>query len=290
MTSISALRTQHSAASKVSQIGSGAAAKSDGHLDAAVTWPRARSAPAVRDLEGVAGLLGPAMPSNLWLSAAWPTRPVELPVTTTGSGPRNVLIPQNTRNPSTSLRSARGLRAVLGRRAAMVTVDQGGHGVFGLGNCADEVTNAFLATAAMAIPLAYPVRSCVMATAPAVRGRTSTPAGTRPHPWPAPTPDAPEPALHRPSPTRTRSSRNPIQPATFTAPKRSRTASVISHSATWRLGTCWGAEGWLGPLVVTVHRNHDHLSVGQLRHIAHRAGRIHQLPDPQPRAEPRGDR
>jgi hypothetical protein len=132
------------------------------------------------------------MPSNLWLSAAWPTRPVELPVTATGSGPRDVLIPQNTRNPSTSLRSARGLRAVLGRRAAMVTVDQGGHGVFGLGNCADEVTNAFLATAAMAMPLAYPVRSCVMATAPAVRGRTSTPAGTRPHPWPAPTATVPK--------------------------------------------------------------------------------------------------
>ncbi|MFI9552808.1 alpha/beta hydrolase [Nonomuraea endophytica] len=86
------------------------------------------------------------MPSNIWPCAAWPTRPAEPPVTVTGNGARNVLILQNTRDPSTSLRSARGLRAALGRRAAMITVDQGGHGVFGLGSCADEATNTFLAT------------------------------------------------------------------------------------------------------------------------------------------------
>ncbi|MEV8637230.1 alpha/beta hydrolase [Streptosporangium sp. NPDC051023] len=89
------------------------------------------------------------MPSNLWPCAAWPTRPVEPPVTVTGHGPRNVLILQNTRDPSTSLVSARGLRAALGRRAAMITVDQGGHGVAGLGSCADEAMNSFLATGAL---------------------------------------------------------------------------------------------------------------------------------------------
>lgn len=89
------------------------------------------------------------MPSNLWPCAAWPSRPVEPPVTVTGHGPRNVLILQNTRDPSTSLASARGLRAALGRRAVMITVDQGGHGVVGLGSCADEAMNSFLAAGAL---------------------------------------------------------------------------------------------------------------------------------------------
>ncbi|MEU4410244.1 alpha/beta hydrolase [Streptosporangium sp. NPDC023963] len=89
------------------------------------------------------------MPSNLWPCAAWHSRPVEPPVTVTGHGPRNVLILQNTRDPSTSLVSARGLRAALGRRAVMITVDQGGHGVVGLGSCADEAMVVFLATGAL---------------------------------------------------------------------------------------------------------------------------------------------
>ncbi|MEV0389516.1 alpha/beta hydrolase [Nonomuraea sp. NPDC050643] len=86
---------------------------------------------------------------NLWPCTAWPTRPVEPPDTVTGNGPRNVLILRNTSDPATSLRNARGLRATLGRRAAMITVDQGGHGVLGLGGCADEATNTFLATGAL---------------------------------------------------------------------------------------------------------------------------------------------
>ncbi|MBB5079524.1 alpha/beta hydrolase [Nonomuraea endophytica] len=96
----------------------------------------------------LASALGTVLPRRflIWPCAAWPTRPAEPPVTVTGNGARNVLILQNTRDPSTSLRSARGLRATLGRRAAMITVDQGGHGVFGLGSCADEATNTFLAT------------------------------------------------------------------------------------------------------------------------------------------------
>ncbi|WP_271216948.1 alpha/beta hydrolase [Streptosporangium carneum] len=89
------------------------------------------------------------MPSNLWPCAAWPTRPVEPPVTVTGHGPRNVLILQNTRDSVTPLVGARGLRAALGRRAVMITVDQGGHGVVGLGSCADEAMNSFLATGAL---------------------------------------------------------------------------------------------------------------------------------------------
>ncbi|WP_344980627.1 alpha/beta hydrolase [Streptosporangium fragile] len=115
-----------------------------------VAWPRsvalhARQVAADRRAWPVTA----GMPSNLWPCAAWPTRPVEPPVTVTGTGPRNVLILQNTRDPSTSLANARGLRAALGRRAAMITVDQGGHGVFGLGSCADEAMSSFLATGAL---------------------------------------------------------------------------------------------------------------------------------------------
>ncbi|GAB1822666.1 alpha/beta hydrolase [Herbidospora sp. RD11066] len=113
-------------------------------------WPRDVALYA-RDVAGDrrAWPLTAGMPSNFWTCAAWPTRPIEPPVTVSDHGPRNVLILQNTRDPSTSLRAARGMRAALGRRAVMITVDQGGHGVFGLGSCADEATNTFLATGAL---------------------------------------------------------------------------------------------------------------------------------------------
>ncbi|WP_344934713.1 alpha/beta hydrolase [Sphaerisporangium flaviroseum] len=115
-----------------------------------VAWPRSVAAYARQvAADRRAWPLTAGMPSNVFPCAAWPTRPVEPPVTVTGHGPRNVLILQNTRDPSTSLVSARGLRAALGRRAAMITVDQGGHGVTGLGSCADEVMHSFLATGAL---------------------------------------------------------------------------------------------------------------------------------------------
>jgi pimeloyl-ACP methyl ester carboxylesterase len=84
------------------------------------------------------------MPANVWPCAFWPGR-VEPPVRVTDHGPRNVLIVQNTRDPATPLVTALGLRRALGSRAAMVTVDQGGHGTYGLGSCADAITDAFLA-------------------------------------------------------------------------------------------------------------------------------------------------
>jgi pimeloyl-ACP methyl ester carboxylesterase len=86
------------------------------------------------------------MPANMWPCAAWPTRPVEPPVRVTDRGPRDVLMLQNTRDPATPLVSALGMRASLGRRAAMILVDEGGHGVFGLGSCADQVAIDYLAT------------------------------------------------------------------------------------------------------------------------------------------------
>jgi pimeloyl-ACP methyl ester carboxylesterase len=89
------------------------------------------------------------MPANLWPCAFWPDRPAEPPVAVTDRGPRNVLILQNTRDPATSLASALGLRRALGSRAVMVTVDQGGHGTYALGTCADTIANAFLANGAL---------------------------------------------------------------------------------------------------------------------------------------------
>jgi pimeloyl-ACP methyl ester carboxylesterase len=86
------------------------------------------------------------MPANIRPCAFWPHRPLEPPVRVTSRGPRNVLIVQNTRDPSTSWRNALGLRHALGRRAVLVTVDAGGHIALGRGTCADTTAAAFLAT------------------------------------------------------------------------------------------------------------------------------------------------
>jgi pimeloyl-ACP methyl ester carboxylesterase len=112
-----------------------------------VSWPRSVT-PYARDVAAARTRwpLLAGMPSNVWPCAYWPNKPVEVPVAITGKGPRNVLILQNTRDPATPYVSGVGLRKALGNRAAMVTVDQGGHGVFALGTCADAVTVEFLAT------------------------------------------------------------------------------------------------------------------------------------------------
>jgi pimeloyl-ACP methyl ester carboxylesterase len=87
-------------------------------------------------------------PANAWPCAFWPNKPVEKPVRVTSDGPRNVLILQNLRDPATPWITGFGLRQALGRRAAMVSVDQGGHGVYGFTNapCASDIATAFLST------------------------------------------------------------------------------------------------------------------------------------------------
>jgi pimeloyl-ACP methyl ester carboxylesterase len=86
------------------------------------------------------------MPANLWPCAFWAHRPVEPPVTVTDRGPRNVLILQNLRDPATSWRNGYGLRRALGDRAAFISVDAGGHGIYGIrsGPCTDAITTEFL--------------------------------------------------------------------------------------------------------------------------------------------------
>jgi pimeloyl-ACP methyl ester carboxylesterase len=86
------------------------------------------------------------MPANIRPCAFWPHRPLEPPVRVTSRGPRNVLIVQNTRDPSTSWRNALGLRHALGRRAVLITVNAGGHIALGRGTCADSAAATFLVT------------------------------------------------------------------------------------------------------------------------------------------------
>ncbi|MFH8492997.1 alpha/beta hydrolase [Streptomyces coeruleorubidus] len=80
--------------------------------------------------------------------AFWPDERVEPPVRIGDRGPSNVLMVQNERDPGTPLAGARELRRAFGKRATMVTADQGGHGVypFGPNACANDAVTAFLAT------------------------------------------------------------------------------------------------------------------------------------------------
>ncbi|MEU9186891.1 alpha/beta hydrolase [Streptomyces sp. NPDC048484] len=80
--------------------------------------------------------------------AFWPDKRAEPPVRIGDRGPSNVLMLQNERDPGTPLAGARELRRAFGKRATMVTADQGGHGVypFGPNTCANDAATAFLTT------------------------------------------------------------------------------------------------------------------------------------------------
>lgn len=86
-------------------------------------------------------------PANVWPCAFWPTNPVEAPVTVTSHGPRNILILQNQRDPAAPLVSGQGMHKALGARSVLVTVDAGGHVVYGMQGpkaCSTTVTDTFL--------------------------------------------------------------------------------------------------------------------------------------------------
>lgn len=80
--------------------------------------------------------------------AFWPDKRVEPPVHIGDRGPSNVLMAQNERDPGTPLVAAEKLRQAFGKRATMVTADQGGHGVYpyGRNSCANDTVTAFLTT------------------------------------------------------------------------------------------------------------------------------------------------
>ncbi len=87
-----------------------------------------------------------AAAANIQPCAFWP-KPVEKQVVLSDRGPRNILMVQNERDPATPLVGARSTRHAFGDRAAMITVDQGGHGAYLIGKnkCAnDKVTDYLL--------------------------------------------------------------------------------------------------------------------------------------------------
>ncbi|MFF4499750.1 alpha/beta hydrolase [Streptomyces sp. NPDC001401] len=88
------------------------------------------------------------LPRSAMVCAAWPWQPKESPVRITDRGPSNVLLVQNKRDVATPLSGALKLRAALGRRAVMVTVNSTGHEAYlENGNaCGDETVSRFLAT------------------------------------------------------------------------------------------------------------------------------------------------
>ena len=84
--------------------------------------------------------------SNIWACAFWPNDPVEKPVALSSSGPSNILMIQNRRDPLTPYAGALKTRAALGNRARLVSVDQGGHGAayLNLNACASDVATGYL--------------------------------------------------------------------------------------------------------------------------------------------------
>ncbi|UOZ03602.1 alpha/beta hydrolase [Amycolatopsis sp. WQ 127309] len=85
--------------------------------------------------------------ANIRPCAFWPA-PAEPRVRITGRGPSTVLMVQNLRDPATPLPDALRLRAAFGDRARMVTVDQGGHGVylFAANKCGTTAVTGYFAT------------------------------------------------------------------------------------------------------------------------------------------------
>src|SRR5262249_24153585 len=92
-------------------------------------------------------MVGAAM-ANIWACAFWPVNPIVPPVHINDRGPSNILIMENLRDPATPLPGALEMRAALGQRARIVTVDQGGHGVYLLtaNQCANNAVTGYLVT------------------------------------------------------------------------------------------------------------------------------------------------
>ena len=87
-----------------------------------------------------------ALGSNIYACAYWAAAPIEPPIQITANGPRNILMLQNLRDPNTPYVGAREMRSALGQRAVMVSVDEGGHAIFGFetNSCANNAAIAYL--------------------------------------------------------------------------------------------------------------------------------------------------
>ncbi|MFJ8658429.1 alpha/beta hydrolase [Streptomyces sp. NPDC093795] len=86
------------------------------------------------------------MPAGITPCSFWKGGAVEKPVRITDRGPSNILMIQNLRDPATPYAKGLRMRAALGERARLVSVDRGGHGVYlGNGNaCGDGAVTRFL--------------------------------------------------------------------------------------------------------------------------------------------------
>ena len=87
-----------------------------------------------------------ALGSNIYSCAYWATAPIEPLVQITSNGPHNILILQNLRDPNTPYAGAKEMRSALGQRAVMVSVDEGGHAIFGFesNSCVNNAAVAYL--------------------------------------------------------------------------------------------------------------------------------------------------
>ncbi|MFJ6478945.1 MULTISPECIES: alpha/beta hydrolase [unclassified Streptomyces] len=112
-----------------------------------VAWPDASVASYRRavDADRARYPLTAGMPVNVLPCSFWQT-PVQKPTRITDDGPSNILMIQSRRDPATPLSGGLKMREALGDRARLVTVEQGGHGLYlGNGNaCGDRAVTEFL--------------------------------------------------------------------------------------------------------------------------------------------------
>ncbi|WP_328964786.1 alpha/beta hydrolase [Streptomyces virginiae] len=112
-----------------------------------VAWPDAPVAAYRRavDADRARYPLTAGMPVNVLPCSFWKT-PTQKPTRITDDGPSNILMLQSRRDPATPLFGGLKMREALGDRARLVTVEQGGHGLYlGNGNaCGDRAVTEFL--------------------------------------------------------------------------------------------------------------------------------------------------
>ncbi|MEU1484590.1 alpha/beta hydrolase [Streptomyces sp. NPDC005752] len=87
-----------------------------------------------------------AAAANITPCAFWPYTPAEPPVAVDDDGPRNVLLVQNLRDAPTPHLGGKMLRQKFADRSRLLSVDDGGHGVYVLGDnaCALNITTRYL--------------------------------------------------------------------------------------------------------------------------------------------------
>jgi pimeloyl-ACP methyl ester carboxylesterase len=110
-----------------------------------VAWPRSLAgyrADVSRSAERYPLTAG--SPRNVWPCAFWSTPAPDRAPDLNPHGPANILLVQNTADPSTAASGAERTRAAFGHRAGMVTVDAAGHGVDTSRGCVGDAVTRFL--------------------------------------------------------------------------------------------------------------------------------------------------